>query len=67
MALGYLGWTESEALAADVNAIRVGYQGKLHMIHYIYGHPKMPPPHTAPPPALTPKAFDSMFNEQKNG
>ena len=67
LALGYLGWSEPQALAADVNAILVGYEGVLHKIHYIYGtpEPERVSPNGAHPP-LTPGAFDKTFIGKTN-
>jgi hypothetical protein len=36
-ALGWLGWSEDQALAADVNAILVGFAGKQAMLAAIFG------------------------------
>src|SRR5690606_10932068 len=35
IALGWLGWTEEQALAADVNAIQVAYEGRLDMFEFV--------------------------------
>jgi hypothetical protein len=35
--LGWLGWSEEQALSADVNAILVGYRGKVDMLTAIFG------------------------------
>lgn len=31
LALGWLGWTEQQSLAADVNAIVIAYDGRMDM------------------------------------
>ncbi len=36
-ALGWLGWSEQQAMAADVNAILVGYSGKVSMLRAVFG------------------------------
>jgi hypothetical protein len=36
-ALGWLGWSEKQALSADVNAILVGYTGKMAMLKAVFG------------------------------
>jgi hypothetical protein len=58
--------SEEEALAADVNAIFVGYAGKMKMLRMIYGAPDSrpigaPPAQSKDSPKLTPAAFDGMF------
>jgi len=57
--------SEEEALAADVNAIFVGFSGKMKMLRMIYGAPDSrgaPPVKTSKEtPKLTPAAFDGMF------
>lgn len=73
MALGYLGWTEEQALAADVNAIVAGYDGRIHMWQTVFGGGDEPttlskgkgvaPSGLTP---LTPKAFDAMFRGKQH-
>lgn len=35
--MGWLGWTEDQALSADVNAIEVAMRGKVAMLQAIFG------------------------------
>jgi hypothetical protein len=42
IALGWLGWTEEEALVADVNAILVAHAGKLDMLRIAFGGSDQP-------------------------
>jgi hypothetical protein len=54
--LGWLGWSEEQALSADVNAILVGYRGKTDMLRQIFGSAEDDDPAKLPafrPGALT--------------
>lgn len=35
--MGWLGWSEQQAMVADVNAILVGYAGKIAMLRAVFG------------------------------
>lgn len=35
--MGWVGWTEEQALSADVNAIEVAMRGKVAMLQQIFG------------------------------
>jgi len=35
-ALGWLGWTERQALAADINSIQLAIEGKVEMLKLIH-------------------------------
>src|SRR5690606_23504683 len=37
LALGWLGWSEDQAMRADVNSILIGYVGKMEMLKAISG------------------------------
>lgn len=38
--MGWLGWTEREAMRADVNAIEIAMEGKIDMLVSIHGKSK---------------------------
>lgn len=42
IALGCLKWPPSEALAADVNLVIIGYEGHMDMVRDIFGGEKPP-------------------------
>lgn len=73
VALGWLGWTEHDALKTDVNAILLALEGRKAMLRYIFGpetpSPPRPVPGRAPKPAslpaFTPAAFDALFKRAK--
>jgi hypothetical protein len=58
-ALGWLGWTEEQAMSADVNTIEVGMRGKVAMLRAVFGGAE----ETAPPelPTLTPDILSSVL------
>lgn len=60
--MGWLGWSEDQALAADVNAIAAGYAGKLDMLKAVFGSseetPADPQVQTRP---MTEELFDTLF------
>lgn len=74
-ALGWLGWSEDQTLYSDVNAILIGFAGRMRMVVAMQGgdpfsdsppkslqDPKtryVPPPDRLRP--LTPEIFDAMF------
>lgn len=63
IALGWLGWTEQEAMAADVNAIAVGYQGRRDLLESVFGRSE----EETPPeelPVLTQEGFAGLFNRR---
>lgn len=58
-ALGWLGWTEEQALAADVNTIAVGMRGKIAMLRAVFGGTDDTPP--AELPTLTPDILSAVL------
>ena len=75
-ALGWLGWSEEQTLYSDINAIMVGFSGRVKMVQAMQGidpfsdgseTPKLKGPkarHIPPPDKLrplTPEIFDAMF------
>lgn len=63
IALGWLGWDEKAALRSDVNAIQIGYAGKVDMFCAIgYLQRKEPgPTKEASLAPMTPALFRAMF------
>ena len=66
--MGWLGWSEEQVLAADINAIEIGYRGRIKMLQAIFGRDeRRPSPRPAPtaaekpPIVLTPNIFDSVI------
>lgn len=57
--MGWLGWTEDQALAADVNAIEVAMRGKVTMLRAIYGAAD------ENEPAVLPEATAGMFSRAR--
>lgn len=41
--MGWLHWSEEQTLWADVNAIRVGYEGQVEWLQGIFGKPEEGP------------------------
>ena len=62
IALGWLGWTEQQALATDVNAIAIALEGRMQMFETV-GWIKRADGGRAEPAAaeITPELFDAMF------
>lgn len=64
IALGWLGWTEEQALSADVNAILVGHEGRLGMYETI-GWIERDTPRSDDEGegghAISPELFDAVF------
>jgi hypothetical protein len=63
--MGWLGWTETEALSADVNTIQVAMRGKVAMLRAIFGGGESEQaapsgPETSPRP-MSPELFDALF------
>lgn len=64
IALGWLGWTEEQALKADVNAILIAQEGRIDMFCAVGWMKKKEP--EAPLPVLTPKVFSSVFSSKRH-
>ena len=62
IALGWLGWTEEQALKSDVNAIQIAYAGRIDLLTHIFGKRKDDKPNVASRP-LTPQLFDALFSK----
>lgn len=70
IALGWLGWSEEQALRADVNAIQVGFDGKVDMFRFIgyvakVDEPAKPQAPQAPLPKMNPRLFSAMFGRSR--
>ncbi len=64
IAMGWLGWSPETALGADMNAIRVAYDGRIDMLKACFGGGDDKPASTAPQVQsrpLTPALFDALF------
>jgi hypothetical protein len=64
--LGWLGWTEEQALAADVNAIIIAHKGRMSLLETIFGKPKDKEEVKAAEKAtdvMTPGMFKAMFSK----
>lgn len=65
VALGWLGWTEQQALETDVNAILVAHEGRLSMFETIGWIERIKQPEKTVKPAeghqLTAELFDAVF------
>jgi hypothetical protein len=60
--MGWLGWSESDALAADVNAILVAMQGRVAMLKAVFGGEDKP--HEAKPVSqrpMGPELFKALW------
>ena len=67
IALGWLGWTEEEALSADMNAIFVGQAGLKKKLQFIYGKPDGDTSGDTSPSPRKPSADDiKRFAAQQN-
>jgi hypothetical protein len=72
--MGWLGWSEDQALAADVNAIQAGYAGKMDMLRMCFGSGEPAAPskrHKGPPTGgggkpvkISAAAFDAVFGDK---
>ncbi|ODT10505.1 MAG: hypothetical protein ABS35_42015 [Kaistia sp. SCN 65-12] len=60
IALGWFGWTEEQALASDVNAIAVAYEGRLDMFETI-GFIKREKAAQVSARPMSPELFDAVF------
>lgn len=59
IALGWLGWSEEQALNADMNAILIAFQGRQDMWRFVFGGEGEPEPGNLPaagPGMFGPKA-----------
>ena len=64
IALGWLGWTEDEALGADVNAILGAHRGRAAMLGAILGGSESAAPtdqHIRSEREMTPALYDAVF------
>lgn len=64
IALGWLGWTEAEALGADVNAILVAHRGRAAMLGAVFGgsdSPTQSDHHVRSEREMTPALYDAVF------
>jgi hypothetical protein len=61
VALGWLGWSEEQALAADVNAIICGHDGKLDMFEVVGWIKREKPAGKGKQPVMTPALFRAKF------
>lgn len=64
IALGWLGWTEHQALSSDVNAIIVAHEGRLSMFEAVGWIERIKFPENAKEPegrAMTAEMFDAVF------
>lgn len=62
--MGWLGWSEEQAMSADVNAIEVGMRGKVAMLKAIFGGGEDGSGAPARPISdrpMTPALFDALF------
>jgi hypothetical protein len=58
-ALGWLGWTEPEAMAADVNAIAVAMKGRFAMLRAVFGGEEEEEPLATLKPGVMGSAFSA--------
>lgn len=64
IALGWLGWTEDAALAADVNAILVAHRGRAAMLGAVFGGSEssaQTDQHVRSEREMTPALYDAVF------
>ena len=80
IALGYLGWSEEQALHSDMNAILAAWQGRSELLKSMItnvasilmgkdiseGELFISSKDDTRAPNLTPKLFDAMFPGEKN-
>lgn len=62
--MGWMGWSEDQALRSDVNAIRVAYEGRCDMLKAIFGgedDDDQPRTGDKSGPPMTTALFDAMF------
>ncbi len=61
--MGWLGWTEEQALAADVNAIVVAHRGRVAMLKAVFGSSEEAPgdKHLRSESIITPALYDAVF------
>lgn len=58
--MGWLGWTEPEAMAADVNAIEVAMRGRWAMLEAVFGGGGASSHPTVNSRPMTPQLFDAL-------
>lgn len=64
VALGWLGWTEQQALETDVNAILISHEGRLSMFEAVGWIERVKPPEKVEEPdgrAMTAEMYDAVF------
>lgn len=59
--MGWLGWTEEQALSTDVNAICVAMQGRVAMLRAIFGGSDAAAGPDISERLMTPELFDAVF------
>lgn len=62
--MGWLGWSEEQALSADVNAIAVAMQGRVAMLRAVFGGGEQPTevtPKDVSARPMSPQLFDALF------
>lgn len=62
VALGWLGWTEEQALETDVNAILIAHEGRLSMFEAVGWIERIKQPEKVKDaPVFNEAMFDAMF------
>lgn len=61
LAMGWLGWTEQQALSSDVNAIAVAYEGRVGMLKAIFGDGSKSEKAKVSSREMSPVLFDALF------
>lgn len=61
IALGWMGWTEEQALRTDVNAIQAAYEGRCDMFRALFGSGEPAASTVVSSQPMTAELFDAMF------
>lgn len=60
-AIGWLGWTEEQALKSTIEAIVLGWEGKCEMLNAVFGNGEPTPPAEPEYQQMTPALFRAVF------
>lgn len=61
IALGWMGWTEEQALRTDANAIQIAYEGCCDKYRAIFGSTEPAAATAVSSQPMTAELFDAMF------
>ncbi len=63
--MGWVGWTEEQTLATDMQSIEIAYRGRHEMLQALAGKEIDPAKIDAAPVTMTPQMIAAMFGGKK--